>query len=624
MSSKPIASYPYIGLSKGLLATKHRYEPKNFRWTVPLAGGGEGFRLSDANLSQRDLPIYRLYDVLDAPVDALIFWVEGEKDADNLAALGAVATCSSEGANANVEKWPVAKLVPLQGRDVVILPDNDDVGRTHAVNVARELRSVAKSVRILELPKLKEKGDVSDWIEQGGTLSQLLDLARNTRPLTYGEPRPELRSGAVLADEVRQTIKRFVVLGEHETVALSLWTLHTHAFESSEQFTPYIAIHSPTRAAGKTTLVDVLFHLVAEPSRADSATAAVIYRKVDRGRGQGKPSGRPPTLFLDELDAVFSGGSAKNERAEALRGVLNSGFKRDGIFSVCDGDNNEPRDFYTWSPKVLAGIGKLPDTVSDRSIPIALARATREELERIAPARHRALSKLSGLRDELAAWAERAAPLLESREEPIAEGLSARQADIWGPLLNIADLIGGEWPTLAREAARALHEEKGDTTDGRDAGTALLADLRELFYADGIEREVILSGFLAESLRTMDDRPWPEYTRGGPISTHAIARLLRAYNISPRLSRTIGADGKRQRGYYLDDCREAFRRYLPPRSGDKCSSAHEEAEAPVSQRAAAMNTSSHDSIPASLPAFSEVFKEETIALTAGGYPADWG
>lgn len=117
---------------------------------------------------------YRLPELLAAPVDSLVFIPEGEKDADRLASLGLVATCNVGGAG----KWHKEYSQHLQGRAVVILPDNDQAGRDHAADVAKKLAGIAASVRIVELPGLPEKGDVSDWLAAGHTLADLDALTR--------------------------------------------------------------------------------------------------------------------------------------------------------------------------------------------------------------------------------------------------------------------------------------------------------------------------------------------------------------------------------------------------------------------------------------------------------------
>jgi AAA domain len=122
--------------------------------------------------------LYRLPELLKAEHDD-VFIVEGEKDCNNLAMLGFTATTNSGGAG----KWTSDLNGHLAGKNVYILPDNDEVGAEHARMVATNLLPVAREVRIVELPNLPPKGDVSDWLAAGGTVEGLVDLARQANPV---------------------------------------------------------------------------------------------------------------------------------------------------------------------------------------------------------------------------------------------------------------------------------------------------------------------------------------------------------------------------------------------------------------------------------------------------------
>lgn len=112
---------------------------------------------------------YRLPELLAAPPSAPVLIVEGEKNADDVHRLGFIATTNPGGA----EKWKAEFNRYFEGRSVILLPDNDDEGRKHAEAVARQLSRVAASVRVLALPGLKVKGDISDWIQTGGKRDEL-------------------------------------------------------------------------------------------------------------------------------------------------------------------------------------------------------------------------------------------------------------------------------------------------------------------------------------------------------------------------------------------------------------------------------------------------------------------
>jgi hypothetical protein len=114
---------------------------------------------------------YRLPELIAAESVAV---TEGEKDANNLRRLGIAAACNNGGAgnfNPVLARW-------FAGKHVAILPDFDEPGREHALKVAELLSPVAASVKIIELPSLPPKGDVSDWLAAGGTPEQLHELIR--------------------------------------------------------------------------------------------------------------------------------------------------------------------------------------------------------------------------------------------------------------------------------------------------------------------------------------------------------------------------------------------------------------------------------------------------------------
>ena len=120
---------------------------------------------------------YRLPELLAAP---LVYVVEGEKDVETLRQIGLAATCNPFGAG----KWRKEFSAYLAGKTAVILPDNDDAGRKHAEAVANSLHGIAKEVVVIELPGLQDKGDVSDFISQGGTADDLVGFLERAEPWT--------------------------------------------------------------------------------------------------------------------------------------------------------------------------------------------------------------------------------------------------------------------------------------------------------------------------------------------------------------------------------------------------------------------------------------------------------
>jgi len=167
---KIIATHDYTDEHGELLYQAVRYEPKGFTQRRPDGNGGWIYKL---NGTKRVL--YRLPEVTRAvKAGQMVYIVEGEKSADAVRALGLVATTNSGG----VGQWRKSYGKTLDGIPVVVIPDNDKVGRNHAEKVARSVwMGGAQSVKILDLPGLADKGDVFDWLANGGDKDQLEKLA---------------------------------------------------------------------------------------------------------------------------------------------------------------------------------------------------------------------------------------------------------------------------------------------------------------------------------------------------------------------------------------------------------------------------------------------------------------
>lgn len=189
-TAKPriVKAYDYFDPETGeLLMQALRMEPKSFRQRRPDPNKPGGWMWSVG-------PDHRtLYNAVRvSQYDKVVFVVEGEKDVDNLAELGVVATCNPGGAG----KWQDNYTELLRGKDVVLVPDNDEAGAKHAEVVGKALQGVAKRVRVLTLPDLPDKGDVSDWIEAGGDRKQIAELV-NAAPnfvdwlTSLGLPKPQ-------------------------------------------------------------------------------------------------------------------------------------------------------------------------------------------------------------------------------------------------------------------------------------------------------------------------------------------------------------------------------------------------------------------------------------------------
>jgi hypothetical protein len=323
---------------------------------------------------------------------------------------------------------------------------------------------------------------------------------------------------------------------DHAADAVALWSVHTFLLDIF-QVTPRLAIYSAVKGCGKTTLIDVLSHLVYRPQRSDNVTAAAIFRLVEKCR---------PALLVDEADTFL-------RDSEDLRGILNSGHRKGGTVIRTVGDDFEPRAFSTYAACAVALIGKLPDTLHDRSIVVSLQRKRPDE--RVREYRVNCTSELDTFSQQGARWAADNAIKVGRLDPNVPSRLFNRAADNWRGLLSIADAAGGEWPERARNAATLMQEAAGDD----DNRIRLLADIRTAF--DEAEVGQLPSTDLAGALGRMEGSPWAEYgTTGKPITPNRLARLLKAFKVAPS---DIWWAGKALKGYHRDQFEGLFSVYIP-------------------------------------------------------------
>ncbi len=286
--------------------------------------------------------------------------------------------------------------------------------------------------------------------------------------------------------------------------------------------------------------------IVHNPWRTDRVSAAVLVRKIDAEH---------PTLLLDESDAALNKGT---DYSEALLGLLNSGYRRGGKSSICVGHGASAacRDFSTFAAKAIAGIGRLPDTLADRSIPIMLRRRmVSEPVQRWRERDSRA--EAAPIADRLARWARCALPSLRTARPTLPDRLDDRAADVWEPLLAIADSAGANWGVRARQGAEALRGAAEDT----DIVVELLRDIHEVLRTH--PGDVIATSVLLDRLVEAEERPWSEWRRGHPLTARGLACLLEPLGVHPDRCDTPSG---RLRGYRRDAFRDAIARYLPPQA----------------------------------------------------------
>lgn len=360
--------------------------------------------------------------------------------------------------------------------------------------------------------------------------------------------------GAALLNEVEAFHRRFNVFpNEAAYVAVVLWDAHAHLLDCFES-TPRLAFLSPEPGSGKSRALEIVETLVPNPMAAVDASAAALFRAV------AGVDGKRPTILFDEIDTIFGPKAGENEQ---LRGFINAGHRRNRPMFRCvgDGANQTVQAFHSFAAVAVAGLGYLPDTIRDRSVSIRMRRRARNET--IEPYRTRIHEKEGfALRDRLATWAEQVSERVMNVWPALPEGVTDRPADVWEPLLAIADAAGGDWPHRAREACIVL-VTASKANDKGSLGVRLLTDLRDHVMV-GIDRLPTVA--ILDRLNALDDAPWADL-HGKPLDNRRLSRMLAEYmtvDNEPITSRNIKAAGSVLKGYYAADLRDAWARYCPP------------------------------------------------------------
>jgi putative DNA primase/helicase len=426
------------------------------------------------------------------------------------------------------------------GSGVMTLPDaalNEDaeIARLAALSLLeydRERVTAAKRLgvrtRILD-DLIESRRDRVESSDQGRALT-----------LPSPDPWPEPIDGAMLLNEMTAGVRQYVVVenGDAETVAL--WVLHAHTFDAYS-ISPRLAITSPEKQCGKTTLLDVIEHLAPKPLTTSNTTTAALFRSIEAAR---------PTLLIDEADTFLLG---KDE----LRGILNSSHRRSSAHVIRSvGEDHEPRKFSTWAPMAIAMIGRLPPTLEDRSLTVRMRRRRHDEaVTRLRADRCPALDVLGR---KAARWAADNIEALRNADPDVPASLQNRAADNWRPLIAIADAAGGDWPARARQIAEhTASAAEAAQTDG----ALLLGDIRNIFAETKSDR--LKSADIVAKLTAIEGRPWAGYGANRPLTPNSLANLLMPFSIRPQ---TIRIGAVTVKGYHRAQFEDAFNRYLPPGS----------------------------------------------------------
>jgi len=360
---------------------------------------------------------------------------------------------------------------------------------------------------------------------------------------------------AAMLDRLRAFIASYVILpAGHYIDVVALWTVHTHAIGAFEN-SPRLILRSAEKESGKTRALEVLEVLTPAPLQTFNATIAAIFRLLREEQA---------TLLIDECDAIFNPKAVKEN--EDLRALLNAGYRRGNTVArvVGEGKKMKVERFPVFAATALAAIGDLPDTIQSRGIIVPMRRRAPDE--EVASFRRRYVNGAAeDLRGWLAQWGEEQTDVLAESEPAMPDGIVDRAADIWEPLLAVADLAGEEWAHRARTAA--VRVVKGRVAEDQSIGVQLLAAIREAIGAG----DRISSADLCARLNAVEEAGWGGWNAGAGINQRDLARRLKPYGVESIRIRL--PDGSTPRGYMAADFRDPFARYLREGSATSATSA---------------------------------------------------
>lgn len=383
------------------------------------------------------------------------------------------------------------------------------------------------------------------------------DPAGPVAPVTELRPLPDEVPGHVVLDQVAEFVARFVAFPDaHCLPVVTLWAAHTWAADAF-YVTPRLILDSAEPGSGKTRVLELLNLFCRDPEMVLSPTTAAIFRLL---------ADKPYSLLFDETDAIFNSKNAGNY--EDLRALLNAGYKRTATIPRCVGDakSMKVQRFKVFAPVALAGLaGSMPATVTTRAVTVHMRmRAPDEEVEPFEE--EDAEAESAPIRDALSAWAALPGTVDAVRVRPLLPaGVVDRAAEVWRPLVAMADAAGGPWPELARAACRAFVLDRGP--EAVSLGVRLLGDLRGIFAR--LDADRLPSVDLVRELTAIEDGPWGDLY-GKPLDARRLAKELSRYDIHPSTFRVPAAAGT-VKGYQVggnSGLGDAWTRYLPALRGN--------------------------------------------------------
>jgi Protein of unknown function (DUF3631)/Domain of unknown function (DUF3854) len=361
------------------------------------------------------------------------------------------------------------------------------------------------------------------------------------------EPWPDPVNADDLLHNISAVVRRHVVLDEDSLLAVTFWILLSYLTEVVD-ILPFLAVLSPVKRCGKTRLLTVLQRLVYKPMPSVLISAPALYRSIEKWH---------PTMLFDEAENFL-------QDNHELRALLNSSHQRDQAWVPrCVGDNHDVQNFSTWSPKVIAQIGKLHTTLEDRSIVIMMRRRTKNEI--VEPLRATAREEFKTIQRKITRWVADNAQKVAVTKPKMPLTLNDRAADNWSPLFAIAEVAGEDWGQSTLKAAVNL---SGSDEDEDSLIIALLFSLRAFCQKRKVTEEDHLLPTLdiLAALNADKEAPWADWREGAGLSAEKLSNLLKPFGVK-RVRKRIetskeGTEAPKIRGYKFGQLQPLFERYL--------------------------------------------------------------
>jgi len=454
---------------------------------------------------------------------------------------------------------PIKEPIILQD-DQLLESNSDDVDEPSSVILPQQDLKVGPDLaqatidRLATLPELEyelERNDIAKSLNNMSvrSLDKLVKKARNelkskiSESLVvdvepYAEPITDI---AIVAEQIYQILYDHIACTDAVKVAVTLWILMTWVIPAAH-ILPIAWINAPEKRCGKSTLLKLMSRMSKRSLSTSNITGPALFRCIEAYK---------PTLFIDEVDTFLNDN-------EGLRGVLNAGHSRDSSgITRCFGDDHQLVTFNVYSAKAISGIGKIPNTLIDRSISLTLRRKMKNESKK--RVRDLPVDITNKIQSQLARWTNDNMAAVKEAKPVLPPYINDRAQDNWEILLKIAMILGDDW---LEKAHNACIEISGIESDEPSLNEQLLADIRTVFNLYGTNR--LLSRDLLTGLCRDPEMNWSTLNQGKRITARQIAKILGGFRISSKDIRAHDLRGNevRGKGYDLSDFQDTFSRYL--------------------------------------------------------------